>query len=160
MAEGYLRNSVRVTYEDAFISLNYSFWTLNIPKRWIDNTAGLLKLLERDIPVHSITEKSPELQGLLTLLKLQGCFSYPDDRSSYTLKEVKQLFESVCSYWYAQYYSHPLWQRLRDGTLSRNGLLAWLIYNYHVARSVGTSASRCAIHVPHVDLKSTFLSNT
>lgn len=149
-----------VDNDDHYVSLRHSFWELSLPKDWVDRTPRLSDFFDRQIPAQKLNaDTSPELRGLLQLLKEQGCLSYPDQQESYTLKEIKELFTNLCAQWYGAYYAHPLWQRLRDGSLSINALVAWLIHNYHVSRSAGMSDARCATRLLKLGLRPRFAHN-
>jgi thiaminase len=116
---------------------------------------GLGEVLERRIPASELGADGRQLEGFVTLLREQGCLTYPE-RDSYALHEVKELFQHLAAAWYGRYYGHPLWDRLREGTLSRNGLLSWLLYNYHLSRSAAMSASRSAVHLASPALRTVF----
>lgn len=149
-----------VDNNDHYVTLQHSFWELSLPKDWVDRTPKLLDFFARQIPAQKLnTDTNPELGGLLRLLKEQGCLSYPNRREFYTLKEVQELFTNLCAQWYGTYYAHPLWQRLRDGSLSINALVAWLIHNYHVSRSAGMSDARCATRLLELGLRPRFARN-
>lgn len=45
---------------------------------------------------------------------------------------------------------------MRDGTLSRNGLVTWMLYVYHLSRSAAMSASRSAVRLPDRGLRAVF----
>jgi len=141
------------------VTLKHSFWELELPRCWVSKFPQLQDFFDRKIPAQDIDALDPELCGVLTLLGVQGCLSYPDDRSYYTLEQVKELFASLCSQWYGRYYAHPLWQKLRAGSLSRNALVAWLLHNYHVSRSAGMSDARCATRFLRSDLRPRFARN-
>jgi thiaminase len=148
MASRYLRRGVRVSRGAETVSVRHSFWALNLPASWIAATPGMDQFLAGQLSAMELLPDEPELGNLLALLEAQGCLSYPDDRDVYTLRQVRELFEQISASWYGQYYSHPLWDRLRDGSLSRDALLAWLLHTYHLSRSVGMSASRSATYLP------------
>jgi hypothetical protein len=135
--------------------LQHAVWTLEVPAAWVDSVPGLDAVLERRAPITELSADGRELAGFVTLLREQGCLSYPD-RSSYTLRQVKELFQHLSGAWYGRYYAHPLWDRLRTGTLSRNGFVAWLLYTYHLSRSAAMSASRSVAHLGDPALRAVF----
>jgi hypothetical protein len=157
---GFLRNSVLVSKRNDHVALRHSFWELELPKGWVDSVPELWEFLAHRVPAQQLVGNgNAELSGLLELLKQQGCLSFPADREQYSLSEVQELFVHLCAQWYREYYSHPLWQRLRNGSLGVNALVAWLIHNYHVSRSAGMSDARCAVRLPRPELRSRFAQN-
>ena len=140
-----------------FVTVAYSFWKVELPREWVNRTPAIQRFLSRDAPASDISNDSdPSVLGVLTLLDLQGCLRYPDDRAFYTLKEVSNIFCALRASWYAQYYRHALWHRLREGSLSLNALVSWLIHNYHLSRSAGVSAARCSTRSPRADIRKLF----
>lgn len=159
MHAGYLRRCLAVSADEARVTLHHPFWSLDLPRDWVDAVPGLWAVFSREAPVGTLDRARKGVAGLVTLLSLQGCLSYADDRPAYTLREVRDLFRPVATSWYGRYYRHPLWTRLREGTLSRRGLVAWLLHNYHVSRSAGMSDARCAVRLPRAELRRVFARN-
>jgi TENA/THI-4/PQQC family len=153
---GRLRDSVAVKRLLDYVRLTFSFWELDLPREWVEGSEPASALLGRRASAADVAGFDPQLDALITLLSVQGCLTYPDDKPSYQLREVAALYRALCSTWYGIYYRHPLWTRLREGNLSRNALIAWLIHNYHLSRSAGMSASRCATRCEREDIKSAF----
>jgi hypothetical protein len=153
---GLLRDSVAVERLADYVKLRFSFWELDLPRHWVEESEQASALLDRRASAAEISGRNRELDALVRLLTTQGCLTYPDDRPTYALREVCELYRSLCSTWYGIYYRHPLWARLREGALSRNALVAWLIHNYHLSRSAGMSASRCATRCDREDIKAVF----
>ena len=156
MSGGRLRDSVAVERLRDYIRLTFSFWELDLPRQWVEGSTQASALLARHASAADVAGRDPHLDALITLLSVQGCLTYPDDKPNYTLREVAGLYQALCSTWYGTYYRHPLWTRLKDGVLSRNALIAWLIHNYHLSRSAGMSASRCATRCDREDIRAVF----
>lgn len=153
---GYLRRDVAVARDDGAITIQHAFWKLALPAAWVDAQAELTALLERRVRREAVAPRDHQVAAVLQLLDYQRCFTFPDDRETYTLPQVKELFRDVATQWYASYNSHPLWQRLRDGTLSRNALLAWVMHTYHLSRSAGITAARSASRLAQPQLRALF----
>src|SRR6185503_20799475 len=81
--------------------------------------------------------------ALVTLLDAQGCF-LPEPASD-SLADALAAFLPLRSVMYADYYSHPLWTRLRDGAATAGELTTWAVHNYHVSRSAGAIAARRSV---------------
>lgn len=152
---GYLRKGVTVRRDGLKVVLEHALWTLEVPAVWVDSVPGLGGVFERQIPVTQLGANGRELDGFVTLLREQGCLSYRDC-DSYTLREVKELFQHLSGAWYGRYYAHPLWDRLRAGSVSRNGLVSWLLYTYHLSRSAAMSASRSVSYLTQPTLRAVF----
>jgi hypothetical protein len=160
MSQTFLRRGVRVSENDQAVSIDNSMWSIDIPREWVERAPGFRELLRRERPVESLSRETEGLAGIIEVLRSQGCFSFPDDRPSYTLREVREVFNAVAARWYRDYYAHPLWDALRSGSISRSGLAAWAIHNYHLSRSAGMTDARCAVRFPNQALRGAFLRST
>lgn len=156
MAAAYLRRSIGISADTERVTIHHPAWVLELPRDWVDGVSGLWPVLRGVVEVDLLRHTSTEVSALLTLLTLQGCVSFPDDQPTYSMREVRELFRPVCWSWYGQYYRHELWRHLREGTLSRRGLAAWLLHNYHVSRSAGMSDARCAVRLSRPELRALF----
>jgi len=156
---GYLRRSVRVSSDGETVALAHPIWTLELSKSWVDRIPALWQFLGHRAPANTVPEGIPEVEGVLTLLRVGGCLSWDGDRAAYSLREVHELVRPLFFAWYGQYYGHALWHELRTGTLPRNGLVAWLIHNYHVSRSAGMSDARCATRLTKREWRAAFARN-
>lgn len=137
-----LKQDVSVMFTDDKACIAYALWEIALPMDWLLTCPEAGKLLARRM-TRSEALTNPAAGALVRLLDAQGCFT-PIAKPSYTLREVKAMFDPLRSQWYADYYAHPAWQHLRSGQASRNGLLAWLIHNYHISRAAGIVAARMA----------------
>lgn len=137
-----LKPDVAVIFADDMVHITYALWEVSLPLDWVRRYPVIEQLLSRHISPREALA-NPIAEPLVVLLGAQGCFA-PELKDSYTLREIKALFDPMRSQWYSEYYAHPAWQRLRSGQASRNGLLAWLIHNYHVSRAAGVVAARMA----------------
>ena len=153
---GFLRRGVVVATTADFVRLTHSLWTLELPRPWVEGMPGMTALLERRASIHDIPPTGAELANVLALLEAQGCLSYPGDKDAYSLREIRELFGHLSASWYGRYYAHPLWDRLRAGSLSWNGFITWLLQTYHLSRSVGMSAARSASYLPQPNLRVLF----
>ena len=154
----YLRKSVAVDYRADCVVLNHAFWSLQLPHRWVSATPGLEQFLSGCAPTSVVATHSPEVTDVLFLFQAAGLLTVPH-KNAYSLREVKDLFEPLCTTWHARYYSHPVWKRLRGGELSRNAFVAWVLHNYHLSRSAGITAARCATRCERPDIRRVFLES-
>jgi hypothetical protein len=139
---GHLKRDVSVRPDGERVRITYALWQVALSRDWIRANPVVEQLLGRHI-TRAEAQAYPAAQPLIALLGAQGCFD-PVERPAYSLREVRALFDPLRSQWYAEYYAHPAWQRLREGLIGRSGLLAWLIHNYHVSRAAGVVAARMA----------------
>jgi hypothetical protein len=141
-ASGFLKNDVSIEYHDHQVSIRYSLWEVKLPINWVKSNPGINNLLDRkSSSAQALAD--PVARPLVVLLDAQGCFT-KNKKSRYSLQEVKDLFDPLRSKWYASYYAHPVWNEFRKGVASKNGLLAWLVHNYHISRAAGNVAARMA----------------
>lgn len=154
--QGKLRPGVEVLDQTDQVVLKHQFIQLALPKRWVKQQPAFGRLLLNEISLLEIQSPDRELQSVLTFMEQQDFFFQSKAKASYTLAEVRQLFEPIAKSWYAQYYQHSLWDKLRAGTLPLNGFLAWVIHNYHISRAAGLSGARCAIRFPKVEQRPFF----
>lgn len=155
---GWLRPEVQVTYGDAGDSIRFAHWEVRVPRGALAGRT-LQSVLTRENPIQC-PQDDPELAGLLALLDAQGCFRRVGAMEACSMRELRRRFDRLRSVWYAAYYAHPLWERLRRGKASRNELLAWVIHNYHISRVAGASAARCASRPYTRNLRTQFLKDT
>jgi hypothetical protein len=155
-SEGYLRDSVVVLTTDEAVLVRHAMWELSLPREWVEARAALCDFLARRCSRKQVPGEDAQLHNVLHLFGEAGCLSAESGRESYQLREVRAIFRPLCATWYGRYYAHPLWDRLRDGSLSRNALVAWLIHNYHVSRSVGMTDARSAVRLSRAPLRDVF----
>jgi TENA/THI-4/PQQC family protein len=144
MLQGFLRQSVEVSESGDMVSLAHPCWKLDLPRQWVSGAPDLEKFLHRRVTVSQVESHRTETGNLLRLLEAQGCLTFMDNVESYSLQEIRPLFTAIRNEWYGIYYRHPVWNLLRQGSLSKNGLVTWLIYNYFLSRSAGNSSARFA----------------
>ncbi|MBE9179322.1 hypothetical protein IQ268_12195 [Oculatella sp. LEGE 06141] len=137
---GYLREGVDVAFSDDKVKITYALWEVTLPSVWVFSQPTVQGLLERTSTLTEVVS-NPQTAAFTRLLEAQGCFT-PLRKPSYTLSEIRELFAPLRSSWYAIYYAHPIWERLRSGSATRNELIAWLIHNYHTSRTAGVVAAR------------------
>lgn len=139
---GSLREAVRVEFGEASVRIAHALWQVDLPAGWVHEHPVVHALLSRsETRLGALAD--PHAAPLVRLLDAQGCF-VPPREASYALRELAGLFDPLRSEWFAAYYAHPLWNRLRTGKASHNELLAWLLHNYHVSRAAGIAAARMA----------------
>src|SRR5690348_15689837 len=126
--DGFLRRSISVREDDNVVSLNHPCWELNLPREWVIAAPGVSEFLKRKASVDALDGSHDGIKGFAELLQAQGCLTFKRDVDHYSLKEVKQLFTAIRNEWYGQYYRHGLWAVLREGTLTKNGFVTWLVY--------------------------------
>lgn len=139
---GKLKQDVSILFDATSARLRFALWETDLPIAWVKSHLAIDDLLNRR-STREQALKHAEAVPLVELLSAQGCFS-PEVKGCYSLREAKELFDPLRSQWYAAYYAHPAWNLIRHGQASRNGLLAWLIHNYHISRAAGVAAARMA----------------
>lgn len=139
---GKLKQDVSILFDATSARLRFALWETDLPIAWVESHPAIDDLLHRR-STRSEALKHDEAVPLVQLLSAQGCFS-PEVKSRYSLREAKEIFDPLRSQWYASYYTHPAWNLIRHGQASRNGVLAWLIHNYHISRAAGVAAARMA----------------
>lgn len=139
---GVLRDAVAVAFGPERVRIDYALWQVDLPAAWVKAHPVAHALLSRR-ETKGTALADPATAPLVRLLDAQGCF-VPEARGAYTLREVEALFRPLRSQWYATYYAHPTWARLRSGRASHNELLAWLLHSYHVSRAAGIASARMA----------------
>lgn len=156
MKGGYLRHGVRVVWSSDVVSISHGFWATDLPAAWVAATPVMQRFLDRRLSVEDLGAADRSVQAVVTLLEAQGCLSFADDQDTYSLIQVRELFEQLSAAWYGRYYAHPVWDRLRDGSLSPNAMVSWLLYTYHLSRSAGMSAARSATFLRRPGLRGVF----
>jgi hypothetical protein len=151
---GKLRQDVSVLFDATTASVRFALWQTDLPIGWVESHPVIDDLLHRR-STRAQALANADAVPLVQLLSAQGCFA-PEVRSCYSLHEAKELFDPLRSQWYADYYAHPAWNVIRQGQASRNGVLAWLIHNYHVSRAAGVAAARMAAMGPCADWRRFF----
>ena len=159
MPRGYLRNSVEVDHSEVAVQLRYAFWSVSLPAPWARSSPGFLAFLDRTCGAETLPLEAPGVAGVVALLEAQGALSFECDSARLTLRQVREAFLPLRLQWYGRYYSHPLWELLRQGTLSDNGLTAWLVHNYHVSRSAGMTDARGALRSSSAATRLRFAQN-
>jgi hypothetical protein len=149
-----LRPEVKIERDAAgTINVRYALWEIAFPDEVVRGIGAFAPLLaERRL---SVSKVEPCDAPVISFLTAQGCF-LPKLDCHVRLREVLPLFEPLRSGMYAEYYSHPLWRRLRSGLATRAELLSWIIHNYHISRSAGPIAARMATHAPQARLRTFF----
>jgi len=156
MLDGRLRDSVRVVEVGGEVVIHHQFFELALPRKWVEQTPEFRAILDRTIHVDDLQSLDRELRGVVEFLSAQDCFFRSRAKPAYSLREVKEIFEPIAVAWYADYYRHPVWNQLRRGELSLNGLVAWVIHNYNISRAAGKSGARCAVRFPRRELRAFF----
>jgi hypothetical protein len=159
MDQGRLRDGARIVAVGEEVIVHHRFLELALPRAWVDETPELQAILNREIAVDDLVSQDKQVNGVVEFLKLQDCFFHSKAKAEYSLREIKEIFEPIALDWFARYYSHPLWNRLRRGELNLNGFVAWVLHNYHVSRAAGKSSSRCAVLFPKRELRKFFQSD-
>jgi hypothetical protein len=158
-AKGFLRAEVELVHDDQADRIRFAHWEVALPPGFLKDHVDLRDVLCRIAPASSV-EQSSESAGVIALLDAQGCFASEGALEQCTLQQLRRIFDRLKSAWYAEYYSHPLWDRLRSGRATRNELLAWVVHNYHVSRIAGGAAARCASRPYARRLRDRFLQDT
>lgn len=152
-----LRRSVSISANNGSVTLRNPVFEMNLPKDWIDATPPIKTLLnERSVVKEELAGK--ESLNVIEALQRTGFMAF-DEKEEFKLRECRAIFDSLASEWYAEYYTHPLWNRARNGQLSHTGLLAWLIHNYHISIAAGITDARAAASMPTAALRSFFREN-
>jgi hypothetical protein len=155
---GWLRPEVSIKSNDQGDSIRFAHWEVRLPRGTL-SSPSLQAAMSRSVPV-SRRQDDPELAGLLALLDAQGCFRRVEALDACSMRDFRRRFDPLRSRWSAEYYTHPLWNRLREGHASRNELLAWVVHNYHISRVAGAAAARCASRPYSQEIRRRFLEDT
>src|ERR1043166_200513 len=153
-----LRSSVSVSNGDNSVDLQHGFWNLSFPSDWVASRPDLAAFLNGKCSFGQLEASDPKVQNVLALLDVTGCLT-AEKRDQYSYAEVGLIIERMAIEWHALYYSHPLWDLLRNGSIGRNGFVAWVLHNYHLSRSAGATAARGAIRSPHAEIRHLFLES-
>lgn len=148
-----IKETVTVFQDSDVLTLEYGLSKITIPKS--DNYSKLLDAIINKKEFKSTSEFEKDELKLVKLFINQGYIAY-NINDVITLRQAKEIFDSIRVRWYNDYYSHPLWNLLRKGELNRNGLLAWLIHNYHVSRSAGMTDARFFSQTSNLKLKEAY----
>ena len=159
MDYGRLRDGVRIETVGEEVIVHHRFVDLGLPRSWVDKTPEIRAILNREIDADALVSQDKQVNGIVEFLKLQDCFFRSRAKAEYSLREIKDIFEPIALGWFARYYSHPVWNKLRHGELNQNGFLAWVLHNYHVSRAAGKSGSRSAVLFPRRELRKFFRSD-
>lgn len=159
MNAGKLRRSINVVPSDSRVEIRHPLWAVSLPKGWVDDAPGVRSLLERRVSAYEIAGIDSQVDALIALLRYEGGLAFSDTEPAYTLRQIREIFVPLILEWYGHYYSHPIWNMLRAGTLGQSGLIAWIVHNYHMSRSVGMTAARAATHYSKPSLKRIFLKS-
>lgn len=151
---GDLKKDVEIQFTSEKVFIRYSLWEISLKADLVSKDSILSDFLNRKIQP-CIAAAYPSLNPLIYLLDVQGCF-VPKKKSFYQLREVKDIFDSFKSQWYSIYYSHPLWNIVRNGQATKASLLAWITHNYHISRSAGIVAARMSIMTRSSELSDFF----
>lgn len=139
----WLRPEVVLTQRADADCIRFSHWEVVLPAGFVQAHEDLHQVLLGRASADSVAPQS-ESAAVVALLQAQGGFVGRGQPQPCTLAQLRTKFDPLRSHWYAQYYAHPLWQRLRSGQATRNELLAWVVHNYHISRVAGVVAARCA----------------
>lgn len=139
-----LRDSTSVDWSAENVKLSYAQWTLELPVAWVESKPGIKHFFQRDLPAEALSGYGHEALELSNFLKYSGCLTYSDNKDAYSWRESLYIFRCLAAQWYGLYYRHPLWVHIASGKASANVLRAWVVYNYHLSRSVGMTAARSA----------------
>jgi hypothetical protein len=152
------RKTVQTMVEGDDIILSNPTFKFSIPLEYVQSKAPILTLIEKREYVLDDSDNSIETNNLIEALTRTGFFSHLENEE-YSLRECRQIFDQMISEWYAEYYQHPVWEKARKGELSKSGLLAWLIHNYHISIAAGITDARAAVSMPTAELRSFFREN-
>jgi len=152
----YLRQTVTIKETPDTYELGHAFWRVTVPRKWVHDTPGATAFMKKEAPASELAVAQAATTDMLLLFQSAGMLTTPS-KEHYTLREVRHLVEVLSTTWHATYYGHPLWNILRRGKLSRNGLLVWALQNYHLSRSAGVTSARAALWSPRADVRALFL---
>ena len=113
--DGWLKDNVSLEEDLDLQRLKYSHWEMSIPSNFINMHQPLKEVLQRTRSLKSLP-KNAHYDDLISLFKMQGLFTPQLTKPIYTMRELRDIFDPLKSCWYATYYSHPLWTRLRQGS--------------------------------------------
>src|SRR5438034_509271 len=94
----YLRKTVNVEFEHDTVNLQHAFWTLQLPRYWVENARGFEQLLRGITSVDNVVLDDPKTVNVVNLLQLAGCLTIPR-KDIFTLREVLEIFEPLSMTW-------------------------------------------------------------
>lgn len=158
LCPGFLRSGVEVQHGAEHVTLAAGLRYIDLPTGLVERNPALGAFLRREA-AHS-TLAAPELTEAVAVLEQYKCLQPHVDQSSYTALELKEWFSPVAEDWYRSYYQHPVWNGLRERSLTPSGVITWVIHNYHISRAAGISDARCASSRKSRQLFEVFAKNT
>src|ERR1051325_7754278 len=117
MDQGRLRDAVRITTAGEEVIVHHRFLELALPRAWVDETPEIQAILNREIEVGALVSQDKQVNGVVEFLKHQDFFFHSRGKAEYSRREIKEIFEPIALDWFARYYSHALWNKLRRGEL-------------------------------------------
>jgi hypothetical protein len=156
---GRLRRSVSVARSSAMWTIGHSLWQVQLPGQFVDSKPDLISLLQHSSSISSVEINDNHTRNLLLLLAFQGCLTIDSSKRTLDMHEVRYIVQGATATWYGVYYSHPLWEALRNGRLSISQIFLWVLRTYHLSRSAGPTAARGALHSPVENVRGAFLKS-
>jgi hypothetical protein len=151
-----IKDTVKVSVDSYALNLEYGLSKISIPNS--SSYQNVINFVTKRLDIDSIQEFNNDELKLIDLFINQGYLRYKIE-NELTLRNTKEIFDSIRVKWYNEYYAHPVWQLLREGKLNRNGLLAWIVHNYHVSRSAGMTDARFYSKTSDIKLKEAYMES-
>lgn len=157
LTNSFLRETVHVIPSTDGIELRFSVWGIELPLAFTnDPNSRLTAFLQRQASSSDLSSEQQQIQKLLLLLSHQGCLVPASRQDLYQLSEVKALYISFCNEWYGRYYSHSLWETMRDREIPISILRQWVSRTYFLSRFAGVTASAASLNCPHPPVRQAF----
>jgi len=157
LTDSFLRDTVHVIPGKDGVELRFSVWGIELPQEFINTpNSRFAEFLQRQVSSRHLQSEQAQVQKLLLLLLHQGCLVPANKQESYPLSEVKALYISFCNEWYGRYYSHRLWEKMRDQEIPLPILRQWISRTYFLSRFAGVTASAASLNCPYLAVRQAF----
>lgn len=157
LTNSFLRETVHVIPGKDGIELRFSVWGIELPLAFAnDPNSRFAAFLQRQASSSDLNSEQQQIQKLLLLLLHQGCLVPAHRQDFYQLSEVKALYISFCNEWYGRYYSHRLWETMRDREIPISILRQWVSRTYFLSRFAGVTASAASLNCPYPPVRQAF----
>ena len=157
LTNSFLRETVHIIPSKDGIELRFSVWGIELPLAFTnDPNSRFAAFLQRQASSSDLKSEQQPIQKLLLLLLHQGCLVPANRQEFYQLSEVKALYISFCNEWYGRYYSHRLWETMRDREIPISILRQWVSRTYFLSRFAGVTASAASLNCPYPPVRQAF----
>lgn len=153
-SEGLLREGICHAADDANWAISFGLVSLSLPASALNNEEDFAAFLRRKIGANAVSTQSSWVRSLLDLFDQQGCIISSSEQLV-SAGGIARLHAQFSNWWYARYYSHPIWERLR-GDLDAGLFASWASRTYYLSKSAGATAARSAARSPRREVRRAF----